>query len=96
MSPASLKAELERRKELSDTRSELERRLMAFSSLRPRNGLWIYFGEGVPIDATNHRGVSGSACCHGYEQFNSIVTFNPVVMRSSLAKLAENSPCSNR
>ena len=69
---------------------------MAFSSLRPRNGLWIYFGEGVPIDATNHRGVSGSACCHGYEQFNSIVTFNPVVMRSSLAKLAENSPCSNR
>ena len=69
---------------------------MAFRSLRPRNGLWIYFGEGVPIDATNHRGVSGSVCCHGYEQFNLIVTFNPVVMRSSLAKLAENSPCSNR
>ena len=37
LSPASLKAELERRKELSDTRSELERRLMAFRSLRPRN-----------------------------------------------------------
>ena len=37
LSPASLKAELERRKELSDTRSELERRLMALRSLRPRN-----------------------------------------------------------
>jgi hypothetical protein len=37
LSPASLKAELERRKELSDTRSELERRLMAFRSLRLRN-----------------------------------------------------------
>ena len=36
LSPASLKAELERRKELSDTRSELERRLKAFRSLRPR------------------------------------------------------------
>ena len=32
---------------------------MAFRSLRPRNGLWIYFGEGVPIDATNHRGWFG-------------------------------------
>ena len=47
-------------------------------------------------------GVYGSSGCfglgvrHGYEQFNSIVTFNPVVMRSSLEKLAENSPCSNR
>jgi hypothetical protein len=50
----------------------------------------------LPIDATNHRGGSGSACCHGYEQSNSIVTFNPVVMRSYFAKLAENSPCSNR
>ena len=37
LSPASLKAELERRKELSDTRSELARRLMAFRSLRPLN-----------------------------------------------------------
>ncbi len=37
LSPDSLKAELERRKELSDTRSELERRLMALRSLRPRN-----------------------------------------------------------
>jgi hypothetical protein len=36
LSPTSLKAELERRKELSDTRSELERRLMAFRSLRRR------------------------------------------------------------
>jgi len=50
----------------------------------------------LPINATNHRGGSGSAFCHGYEQSNSIVTFNPVVMRSSFAKLAENSPCSNR
>ena len=33
---------------------------------------------------------------HGYEQFNSIVTFKPVVMRSSLMKPAENLPCSNR
>jgi hypothetical protein len=33
---------------------------MAFRSLRPRKGLWIYFGEGVPIDATNHRGGSAS------------------------------------
>jgi hypothetical protein len=33
LSPASLKAELEHRKELSDTRSELERRLIAFRSL---------------------------------------------------------------
>jgi hypothetical protein len=57
---ASLKAELERREDLSDTRSELEPPLMAFRSLRPRNGLWIYFGEGVPIDATNHRGGSAS------------------------------------
>ena len=39
LSPDSLKAELERRKELSDTRSELERRLMAFrSELRQRLG----------------------------------------------------------
>jgi len=37
LSPASLKAELERWKELGDTRSELERRLIAFRSLRPRN-----------------------------------------------------------
>ena len=37
LSPDSLKAELERRKELSDTRSELERRLIAFRALRPRN-----------------------------------------------------------
>jgi hypothetical protein len=32
---ASLKIELERRKELSDIRSELERRLRSFKSLRP-------------------------------------------------------------
>jgi hypothetical protein len=37
LSPASLKAELERRKELGETRSELERRLIAFKSLRLRN-----------------------------------------------------------
>ena len=37
LNPASLKAELERRKELSDTRSELERGLMAFRSLRLHN-----------------------------------------------------------
>ena len=36
------------------------------------------------IDATNHRAGQGSACRYGYEQFNSIVTFNPVVMRSRL------------
>jgi hypothetical protein len=36
------------------------------------------------IDATNHRGGSGSAYRHDYEQFNSIVTFNLIVMRSSL------------
>jgi hypothetical protein len=35
LSPASLKAELERRKELRDARSELERRLRTFRSLRP-------------------------------------------------------------
>jgi hypothetical protein len=34
LDPAGLKAELERRKELSDIRSELERRLKAFRSLR--------------------------------------------------------------
>jgi hypothetical protein len=34
------------------------------------------------IDATNHRAGPDSACRYGYEQFNSIVTFNPVVMRS--------------
>ena len=33
----SLKAELEHRKELSDIRTELERRLVACRSLRPRN-----------------------------------------------------------
>jgi hypothetical protein len=38
----------------------------------------------VRIDATNHRGGSGSAHRHDYEQFNSIETFNPIVMRSSL------------
>jgi hypothetical protein len=35
LSPASLKAELERRKEFSDNRSELERQLKAFRSLKP-------------------------------------------------------------
>jgi hypothetical protein len=37
LSPERLKAELERRKELSDSRSALERRLVAFRSLQPRN-----------------------------------------------------------
>ena len=40
----------------------------------------LFLGKGVLIDATNHRGGLGSACRHGYEQFNSIVTFNPVVI----------------
>jgi hypothetical protein len=34
LSPAGLKAELERRKKLSDVRSELERRLRSFKSSR--------------------------------------------------------------
>ena len=71
---------------------------IVFLSGRVLTWRWIF--EAKPGKRTGgwvpHRGVSGSACCHGYEQFNSIVTFNPVVMRSSLAKLAENSPCSNR
>jgi hypothetical protein len=29
------------------------------------------------IDATNHRAGPGSARRYGYEQFDSIVTFNP-------------------
>ena len=37
LSAEKLKAELERRKELSDSRSALERRLVAFRSLQPRN-----------------------------------------------------------
>ena len=37
LSAEKLKAELERRKELSDSRSALERRLIAFRSLQPRN-----------------------------------------------------------
>jgi hypothetical protein len=37
LSPERLKAELERRKELSESSSALERRLIAFRSLRPRN-----------------------------------------------------------
>jgi hypothetical protein len=37
LSPERLKAELETRKELSDSRSGLERRLIAFRSLQPRN-----------------------------------------------------------
>jgi hypothetical protein len=41
LSPERLKAELERRKELSDSRSALERRLVAFRSLQPRNFLMM-------------------------------------------------------
>jgi hypothetical protein len=37
LSPEKLKAELKRKKELSESRSALQRRLIAFRSLRPRN-----------------------------------------------------------
>jgi hypothetical protein len=49
LDPASLKVELERRKELGDTRSELERRLIAFRSLRPRN-FQIHAGAGTAFE----------------------------------------------